>query len=195
MLLSKIHTFSILNLGTYKPVFRCVDSADNEILAEGDHFLGKITCDFLRIGKKIQHGFFRTVFHCLKKTIKKIKIMAELTHNDLPQAVEEILKIVQYIVKLMQDNDGSKNKDELADRWLNVRDLLEYLPTHPSLSDIYAKTHNRTIPFHKSGKRILFRKFEIDTWLLSNQSKTLKQMTEKAEKIMISKHNSRRRKK
>jgi excisionase family DNA binding protein len=121
--------------------------------------------------------------------------MAELTFDDLPQAVAKILEIVQFMMKCMQDNDGNKNKDELIDRWFNVRELMDYLPTHPSLSDIYAKTHNRTIPFHKSGKRILFRKSEIDEWLLSNQSKTLKQMTEEAEKIMISKHNSRRRKK
>jgi hypothetical protein len=60
---------------------------------------------------------------------------------------------------------------------------MEYIPTSPSLSDIYAKTHSRAIPFHKSGKRIIFLKSEIDAWLFSNQSKRLKQLTEEAENI------------
>ncbi len=120
--------------------------------------------------------------------------MAGLTHNDLPQAVEQILEIVKFMLKYMQENDGNKNETELTDKWFDVKELKEYLPTHPSTSDIYAKTHNRTIPFHKSGKRVIFRKIEIDTWLLSNQSKTLNQITEEAEKVMIQKQNNRRTK-
>jgi hypothetical protein len=72
MLPKKNQTFSILKFRTLQQVFCYVDSADNEILAEGNHFLGKIICDFLRIGKKFQHGFFRTVFHCLKKQLKQL---------------------------------------------------------------------------------------------------------------------------
>ena len=72
-------------------------------------------------------------------------------------------------------------------------ELTGYLPTHPTLSDIYSRTHLKTIPFHKFGKRVIFRKSEIDTWLLSGQSKTLKNLIEEAEKVMIHKHNKRRK--
>ncbi len=117
--------------------------------------------------------------------------MAGLTHNDLPQAVEKILEIVQFMSDCMMKNFENKNNEESKDRWFDTKELIEYLPTHPSLSDIYSKTHKRTMPFHKSGKRIIFLKSEIDAWLLSNQSKTIKQMTEDAQNIMIQKHNSR----
>ena len=119
--------------------------------------------------------------------------MANLTQNDVPETVGKILEIVQFMLKHMQENDTMKAHDAMADRWFTAEELKEYLPTHPTLSDIYSKTHLKTIPFHKSGKRVIFRKSEIDTWLLSGQSKTLKNLTEEAQKVMIQKHNKRRK--
>lgn len=50
-------------------------------------------------------------------------------------------------------------------RWMNVTELIDYLPNHPAEQTVYGWTSARKIPFHKTGKSILFKKSEIDEWL------------------------------
>lgn len=49
--------------------------------------------------------------------------------------------------------------------WMNVTQLIEYLPTHPAEQTVYGWTSARKIPFHKMGKCIVFKKSEIDEFL------------------------------
>ena len=50
-------------------------------------------------------------------------------------------------------------------RWMNVTELIKYLPNHPAEQTVYGWTSARKIPFHKTGKSIVFKKSEIDEWL------------------------------
>lgn len=50
-------------------------------------------------------------------------------------------------------------------QWLNMTELIDYLPNHPAEQTVYGWTSARKIPFHKQGKSIMFKKSEIDVWL------------------------------
>lgn len=50
-------------------------------------------------------------------------------------------------------------------QWLNMAELIDYLPNHPAEQTVYGWTSARKIPFHKQGKSIMFKNSEIDAWL------------------------------
>ncbi len=45
---------------------------------------------------------------------------------------------------------------------------------------VYGWTSNRTIPYHKNGKSILFRKSEIDNWLMQASRKSVNDIYDEA---------------
>lgn len=47
---------------------------------------------------------------------------------------------------------------------MDIKQLREYLPTHPAAVTVYGWVRNGKIPFRKAGKRIFFDKEEIDSW-------------------------------
>ena len=57
-------------------------------------------------------------------------------------------------------------------QWLNMAELIDYLPNHPAEQTVYGWTSARKIPFHKQGKSIMFKKSEIDEWMNSGRQQT-----------------------
>ena len=53
---------------------------------------------------------------------------------------------------------------------MDVKDLSEYLKL--SVSAIYKLTSTSEIPHYKSGKRLYFKKEDIDEWIFSHRIKT-----------------------
>ena len=86
-----------------------------------------------------------------------------ITFNDMPQMLAiryaKLNELGDKVDKLVPP----KKDDE--PQWLNVADLIEFLPTHPAEQTIYGWTSARKIPFHKRGKSIIFNKKEIEDWL------------------------------
>ena len=86
------------------------------------------------------------------------------TLEQLPKAVFKLFREiddVKYLIRnMIQPNEQS------ADRWMNVDQLIEYLPGKPSKQTVYCWVNNATIPHHKPSQgRLAFRKSEIDKWL------------------------------
>jgi hypothetical protein len=70
---------------------------------------------------------------------------------------------------------------------MNLKELREYLPSHPAEQTVYGWTSCHQIPFHKKGKRIMFLKSEIDDWLHAGKMKSQKELEEEAENFIKSK--------
>lgn len=87
----------------------------------------------------------------------------ELTYNDLPKALSEVLCEVAFIKKFLVENKIDQGQG--SDCWLNLTELCEYLPDKPSKATVYSWIHNRTIPFHKGPKKLRFLQSEIDAWM------------------------------
>ncbi len=77
---------------------------------------------------------------------------------------------------LILDLKHSKITASDNDRWLSMNDLCEYLPGHPVKATIYGKVQRRELPHKKIGKRLAFRKSEIDNWLASQGRKTVSEI-------------------
>ena len=58
------------------------------------------------------------------------------------------------------------------DRFMDLNELVQYDPEKRSKPTFYGYIHDRTIPFHKRGKKVTFLKSEIDSWLKEGRRKT-----------------------
>ena len=61
-------------------------------------------------------------------------------------------------------------KAESTDKLFNVKEAAEYLDIAPQT--LYGYTSNRTIPFIKKGKKLYFRKTDLDKWLSEGRKLT-----------------------
>lgn len=102
-----------------------------------------------------------------------------ITFEDLPKAMSWMM---DKLNKLDSKIDGLNNIPQVrpADQWMNLKELCEYLPSHPAEQTVYGWTSCHQIPFHKRGKRIMFLKSEIDAWFHGGKRKSQKELTEEA---------------
>lgn len=92
-----------------------------------------------------------------------------ITFEQLPQAVSMLIGEVKELKDLLRN---SNNAVESSDRWFNLQELCEYLPDHPAKQTVYGWIAQRTIPYHKTGKKLQFRKSEIDEWIQNSRRLT-----------------------
>lgn len=86
--------------------------------------------------------------------------MQEITFNELPSAIMELNRKVDTILSQLP-----KDTENKTDGLLTIEALSGYLPEHPARQTIYGWVNGRSIPFEKHGKRLYFRKSNIDKWL------------------------------
>jgi excisionase family DNA binding protein len=53
---------------------------------------------------------------------------------------------------------------------MNISEVAAYIKA--AKTTVYGMTHRNTIPHYKSGKRLYFKKEEIDEWIFSKRIKT-----------------------
>lgn len=102
-----------------------------------------------------------------------------ITFEDLPKVMSWMM---DKLDKLDSKIEGLSNtsKTESADQWMNLKELCEYLPSHPAEQTVYGWTSYHQIPYHKRGKRIVFLKSEIDKWLHDGKHKSQKELADDA---------------
>lgn len=93
----------------------------------------------------------------------------DISFNDVPQTLALILNKVEKLETLLQNNQSTV---EPADRWLNLQELCNYLPDHPAKQTVYGWIAQRSIPYHKTGKKLQFRQSEIDEWIQASRRLT-----------------------
>ena len=106
--------------------------------------------------------------------------MSEYTFEMVPGLVGRIAELLASIdQKLDRVNVTSTAADKMPEL-MDIKQLGEYLPTHPSPSTIYGWCHENQIPYYKHGKRTFFKKSEIDKWLLRTRVKDQTELMEEA---------------
>ena len=113
-----------------------------------------------------------------------------ITFEDLPKAMSWMM---DKLNKLDSKIDSLNNIPQVrpADQWMILKELCEYLPSHPAEQTVYGWTSCHQIPFHKRGKRIMFLKSEIDAWLRDGKVKSEKDLENEAARFIKSKRNNR----
>ena len=85
--------------------------------------------------------------------------------NPFELILERLDRIEKAIASLNTTNPIQVNNTPM-----DVKDLSVYLKL--SISAIYKLTSTSEIPHYKSGKRLYFKKEDIDEWIFSNRIKT-----------------------
>ena len=113
--------------------------------------------------------------------VENLNVMADYTFEMVPQMVGRIAELLtsidQKLEKLTVPAQPVDNTPEL----MGVKDLGAYLPSHPAPATIYGWIRENSIPHYKQGKTLMFKKSEIDKWLLRTRVKDDAQLQEEAE--------------
>ena len=94
--------------------------------------------------------------------------------NPFATIVERLDDLDYKLSKLLrsQEAHGLYKSDEL----MNINELAEFIDE--SVQSIYSRTSQRTIPFYKKGKKLLFKKSEILDWLETRKKKTVSELVD-----------------
>jgi excisionase family DNA binding protein len=132
------------------------------------------------------------LFLLAQKTIKTAEIfknMTAISFNEMPEAMAHLISKVENIETLL---NTQQPQEQEADRWLNLADLCEYHPDHPAKPTVYAWIGQRSIPYHKKGKKLMFLRSEIDAWLKEGRRKTAAEIQSEAEKFVTNHRRAKR---
>ena len=113
----------------------------------------------------------------------------QLSFNDVPQALAHLINKVVKIETLLIEKQP---QTEEADKWLNLNDLCNYHPDHPAKPTVYTWIGQRSIPYHKKGKKLMFLKSEIDNWLKEGRRKTNAEIQAEAEQFVANRKEGRK---
>ena len=84
----------------------------------------------------------------------------KITFDNLPEAITELHKKIDRLLSQTQATEQPE-----ADKLLTIQEFIDYLPEHPAKQTVYGWVNDRLVPFEKYGKRLYFRKSDIDLWL------------------------------
>jgi excisionase family DNA binding protein len=118
----------------------------------------------------------------LKSYAEISKDMTEISFNNMPEALAYLINKVERLETLLHSEDKSEQTE--SDKWLNLADLCDYHPDHPAKPTVYAWIGQRSIPYHKKGKKLMFLKSEIDSWLKEGRRKTAAEIQVEAEQFV-----------
>jgi len=106
------------------------------------------------------------------------------TFDAMPQLMVSILNKLEALERKFDALNPTCPEEE--DVWFSLKELCEYLPTHPAEQTVYGWTSSRSIPFHKKGKNIYFLKSEIDTWLMEDARRSTADIMDEARAYVAS---------
>lgn len=104
--------------------------------------------------------------------------------NPFEQLAEQLATLQESVNLLLKEKQTIPQEEN---QWLSVEDLMKYDPSKPAKATIYGWVHYKSIPFFKKGKRIFFRRDQIDEWLNSNRKQTAVEIEHTAEDRIKSK--------
>lgn len=103
--------------------------------------------------------------------------ITQITPPELEALIENSIKRVLNLQKAETQTD--------PDSWFDLQELRNYLPDKPATATVYGWVHAGMIPYHKGGKRLRFRKSEIDGWLMMGGKKTKEEIVQQAHTYLL----------
>lgn len=86
----------------------------------------------------------------------------------------ELENLIQDSIRKVLKENGNENGQDKSDQILNITEAALFLKT--AKQTIYGYTSKRLIPFIKKGKKILFRKSDLEIWLNDGKKKSISEM-------------------
>ncbi|MFI5150923.1 MAG: helix-turn-helix transcriptional regulator [Bacteroidia bacterium] len=103
--------------------------------------------------------------------------------ENLPDAFLHLLRRIDHAIELI--GAIGKSPPEEPDRWFSLQELRDYLPGKPTKKSIYRWVSEASIPYQKQENgRLVFRKSQIDAWLLSPSSTTTADINNEVDSLL-----------
>jgi excisionase family DNA binding protein len=101
-----------------------------------------------------------------------------------------ITELVNEAVQTALEQHQESSVTELAENnqkaeVLNATQAAEFL--HIAKQTLYSMTSRRKIPFYKNGKKILFRRGDLEEWLNSGKHEQMSQIQKQARQYVVDK--------
>ena len=96
--------------------------------------------------------------------------MKEITFNDLPTVIGDIIIRLERIEALLREDHPKIQEND----FLTVQEAGVYLDL--ARPTIYALTSKGVIPYFKRGKKVYFKKIDLEAYLLQGRRKTYKEL-------------------
>ncbi|WP_299528992.1 helix-turn-helix domain-containing protein [Ulvibacterium sp.] len=106
-----------------------------------------------------------------------------ITHNELPQAVEELFGIAKAIKTIL---DGKSNREE--DEPMGLDRVVELDPLGRAKSTFYryCQDPDSQFPYRKRGKHIIVLRSEFEAWLKLGQKNSNERISNRVDSILTS---------
>lgn len=97
--------------------------------------------------------------------------MSQFTFNDLPDVVATLVEEIRGLKSLVES--GQKNaKADNTNPWMTLKEFQQFHPEHPAAPTIYGRVRVGLVPYYKKGKKLIFKRQEIEDWLNAGRQKT-----------------------
>ncbi len=103
-----------------------------------------------------------------------------ITFDQMPELISQLAEKVEHLTELVKTKFAAQSSVTPTDESMDIDQLCEYLPDHPAKSTVYGWIGQRLIPYHKSTKKLSFKKNEIDAWLALSRRATADELKSKA---------------
>lgn len=104
----------------------------------------------------------------------------KITFEEMPKVMSWMMDKLNELGNKL-DNLNHKPPVREDERWMNLKEVCDYIPSHPAEQTVYGWTSTHYIPYHKKGRRLLFLKSEIDDWLHQSKIKSRLDMMKEAQ--------------
>ena len=105
--------------------------------------------------------------------------MSAYTFNDLPDVVATLADEIRSLRTLVESGRNTAQPDT-SNPWMTLKELQQFHPEHPAAPTIYGWVRSGLIPYYKKGKKLIFKRSEIEDWLNAGRQKTDEEMETEA---------------
>ncbi len=95
----------------------------------------------------------------------------ELSFNDMPAALAYLVDKIDRLETLLEST-ASTAPVEKQPVWMTMAEFRAFHPEHPAPTTVYGWVRNGLIPHYKKGKKLFFKRSEIEAWLNDGRQKT-----------------------
>jgi len=94
--------------------------------------------------------------------------METLSFDAVPKMILDVRSTQDKILKLLLE----QSELQPADEWMDIDEYIEYNPEHPAKATVYGQVSHGKLPNYKRGRKLFFKKSEIDEYLAQGRRRT-----------------------
>ena len=98
----------------------------------------------------------------------------------MPKALAYLVDKIDRLETLLEKQQQTPASEPIS-KWMDIKELQVFLPDHPATPTVYGWIRNGLIPYYKKGKKLSFKRSEIEDWMNSGRQATDAEVSAAAE--------------